>query len=88
MMNTKEVRSFTEVDTSKLKQPIICVFNRPLDYPEKCIARIFEGTKPTNTVITRETVEEIREDIKKAFPSMLPFARCKEDHKSVVESWI
>lgn len=87
-MNTKEVRSFAEVDTSELKQPVVCVFQRPQDCPDKCIARLFDGTTPTNTVITRETVEEIQEDILKAFPSMLPFARCKEDHKSVVESWI
>lgn len=64
------------------------MFDSPLDCPGKFIARVFDGTKPTNTAITRETVEEIREDIKKAFPSMLPFARNKEDNKSVVESWI
>lgn len=87
-MKTKEVRSFTEVDTSDLRQPIICVFRRPKDYPNKCVARLFDGTKPTNTVITRDTVDEIREDIVRCFPDKLPFARCKEDHKSVVESWI
>lgn len=38
--------------------------------------------------VTRNTVEEIREDITRRFPAMLPFARSKEDHKSVVESWI
>lgn len=69
-------------------QPIICVFNRPDDYPDKCVARLFEGTAPTNIIITRNTVEEIREDITKCFPAMLPFGRNREDHKSVVESWI
>lgn len=87
-MKTREVKSFSEVDTSKLKRPIICVYRKPEDYPDKCVARIFDGTKPTNTVITRETVEEIRENIIKSFPDKIPFARCKEDHKSVVESWI
>lgn len=87
-MKTKEVKSFAEIDTSELQQPIICVYQHPEDYPDKCVARIFDGTKPTNTVITRNTVEEIREDITKVFPTMLPFARCKEDYKSVVESWI
>ena len=67
---------------------IICVFNRPDDYPDKCVARLFEGTAPTNIIITRNTVEEIREDITKRFPAMLPFGRNREDHKSVVESWI
>lgn len=87
-MKTKEVKSFAEVDTSDLRQPIICVFRNPKDYQDKCVARIFDGTKPTNIVITRDTVDEIREDIVRRFPDKLPFARCKEDHKSVVESWI
>lgn len=87
-MKTKEIRSFAEVDISELKQPVICVYKHPDDYPNKCVARIFDGTKPTNTVITRNTVDEIREDISKHFPAMLPFKRWKEDHKSVVESWI
>lgn len=62
--------------------------NKPDDYPDKYVARLFEGTAPTNIIITRNTVEEIREDITRRFPAMLPFARNKEDHKSVVESWI
>ena len=87
-MKTIEIRSFAEVDTSELGQPIICVFKHPGDYPDKCVARIFDGAKPTNIAITRNAVDEIREDITKCFPTMLPFDRCKEDHKSVVESWI
>ena len=87
-MKTTEVKSFADVDTSELKHPIICVFNRPDDYPDKCVARLFEGAAPTNIIITRNTVEEIREDITKRFPAMLPFGRNREDHKSVVESWI
>lgn len=87
-MKTKEVRSFAEVDTSELRQPIICVYRHPDDYPDKCVARIFDGTKPTNIAIIRNTVDGIRADIKKCFPAMLPFARCIEDPKSIVESWI
>lgn len=87
-MKTKEVKSFTEVDISELQQPIICVYQHPEDYPDKCVARIFDGTKPTNIAITRNTVDELREDIKKRFPAMLPFARCIEDPKAIVESWI
>lgn len=87
-MKTREVRSFMEIDIRKIQIPCIGVYNRPSDYPDKCVARLFDGTKPTNIIITRNTVEEIREDITRRFPAMLPFARSKEDHKSVVESWI
>ena len=87
-MKTREVRSFMEIDIRKIHIRCIGVNNRPSDYTDKCGARLFEGKKPTNIIITRNTVEEIREDITKRFPAMLPFARNKEDHKSVVESWI
>lgn len=87
-MKTVEVRSFAEVDISELRQPIICVFKHPDDYPDKCVARIFDGAKPTNIAITRNTVDEIREDIVRRFPDKLPFARSKGEHKSIVESWI
>lgn len=87
-VETKEVGSFQNVDMSGLKQPIICVYGFPQDYPDKFVARIFDGTKPTNVAIVRGTVEEIREDIIKSFPDKIPFARCREDCKSIVESWI
>ncbi len=87
-IETKEVGSFKDVDTSGLKQPIICVYSSPADYLDKFVARIFDGTKPTNVAIVKKTIEEIREDIIKNFPEKIPFARCKEDCKSIVESWI
>lgn len=85
---TKEVRSFQDVDTSGIKQLIICVYRFPKDYPDKYVARIFDGTKPTNVVMISENVEEIRVNIMKSFPDKIPFARCKGDCKSIVESWI
>lgn len=81
-MKTTEVKSFADVDTSELKQPIICVFNKPDDYPDKYVARLFEGTAPTNIIITRNTVEEIREDITRRFPAMLPFAETRKTIKA------
>ncbi len=87
-MKTKEVKSFSKVDTRGLKYPIICVYSHPADYPDKCVARIFDGATPTDTVITRDTVDELREDISKRFPDKLPFAADQEDCKSVVETWI
>lgn len=87
-METKEVKSFTQVDIRELRQAIICVYKNPEDYPDKCVARIFEGEKPTNIIITRETIDELRKDIKEAFPYMFPIPRSATDFKSVVESWI
>lgn len=87
-MKTKEVKSFAQVDIRELRQAIICVYKNPEDFPDKCVARIFEGGKPTNIIITRETVDELRKDIKAAFPYMIPIPRSAADYKSFVESWI
>lgn len=80
-MKTTEVKSFTEIDTSELKQPIICVFNKPDDYPDKYVARLFEGTAPTNIIITRNTVEEIQGRYYKALPGYAAF--CREARKTI-----
>ena len=85
---TREVRSFAEIDIRKIQMPCIGVYNRPGDYPDKCVARLFDWTRPTNFIITRNTVEEIQEDITKYFQAMLSFARVKDDCKCVAESWI
>lgn len=87
-MQTVEVNSFKQVDIGGLKVPIVTVYNSPEDYPGKCVARIFDCEKPTNTVIVKDTIEEIREDITAAFPYMLPFARSAADKLSIVETWI
>lgn len=55
-MKTREVRSFVEIDIGKIQIPCIGVYNRPSDYPDKCVARLFDGTKPTNIIIIRNTV--------------------------------
>ena len=44
-MKTTEVKSFADVDTSELKQPIICVFNKPDDYPDKYVAGYLKGQR-------------------------------------------
>lgn len=39
-MKTREVRSFMEIDIRKIQIPCIGVYNRPSDYPDKCVASI------------------------------------------------
>ena len=41
-MQEKRVESIKEVDFSGLKVPFIAVYQRPEDFPEKCVARIYE----------------------------------------------
>lgn len=81
------VNSLREVDFTGMKMPIITIYEKPIDYPDGCIARVFELEKPTNTLIYKRSIEECRADIKSAgFKICVP--RSENDVLSVVELWI
>lgn len=85
---TVTVNSFSEVDVSGLKCLIIAVYINPLDYPQDCVARIFDLDQPTNIILSRRTLEELRADIIQTFPHMVRFDRAKNDVQCVAETWI
>lgn len=67
--------------------PIIAVYRHPLDFPEECVARIYDLDKATDTIMVKQTVQEIMEDVRK-HTNMMFVPRSKEDASSVVGSWI
>lgn len=84
----KEVKSFAEVDISDLKMPVIAVYCRPEDYPENCVARIFDIDKPSNIILIKDDIATIRTDIRNAYPQLFPFPPGTGDVPSLVEAWI
>lgn len=87
MKTLKVVNSMSEVDFSSMKFPNIGVFWHPDDFPESCVARIFDGEHPMDTVMLRQSPEEIQWDIKRNTNfTFLP--RCKEDALSVFGVWM
>lgn len=85
---TIEVDSFQHVDLSDLQCPIVAIYFHPEDYPEAAVARVFDLDKPTNIVMVRDQVEELRNDIMDTFPWMLRFDRAKNDPRSIIETWL
>lgn len=85
---TVEVRSFADVDLHGVRFLIIAVFEKPEDYPEDCVARIFNASKATNVIIKRRNIAEIRKDITVNFPWMYPIKRSEMDVKSFIEAWV
>lgn len=83
----KCVSSIEELYLGYLKFPVAAVHVNPLDYPGKAIARIFDTDKPTNTVIIKDTLEEIMEDIRKN-TTMVFVPRGAEDAESLVGVWV
>lgn len=62
-MHDKKVQSVQEIEFSDLVLPMIAVYRNPEDYPNYCVARVFDLERPTNIVIIKKTVREIKEDI-------------------------
>lgn len=56
------------MDFSDLKCPLITIYEKPLDFPNAFVARVWDGAGPraTNTIIMRFSLEECREDIQAA----------------------
>lgn len=43
------------IDFSGLVLPIIVVYKNPEDYPNDCVARVFDLERPTNVIIVKES---------------------------------
>lgn len=70
---------------TNIRFPIICVYNKPTDYPNGYVARLWDMNIPTRIVATANTLEELREK-KPADMYILP--RSAEDDITIVETWI
>lgn len=81
------VDSFKIVDISDLEVPMVNMYKQPDDYNDKYVARIYDLIRPTNTIILRDTFEELEEDIKKSFDALFYVKRTDDDDLSLIGSW-
>ena len=86
-MKDNNIQSFKDVDFSSVSVPFIALFRRPDDYPQKYVARLLDLDKPTNTVMVRDALEEIVEDIK-TNTNLVFVERDTEDVKSLLGVWM
>ena len=83
----KLVKSFAEVDFTNLRMPAIAVYEHPRDYPDEYAARVFDVDKPTDTVMIKETLVAVQEDIRK-HTNMVFIKRGAEDEPHIVGVWL
>lgn len=83
------MESMRQVDFSDLRLPVIVVYRKPKDYPDAYVARVWEGARnlPTNTLIKRGTLQEIRKDLKAAGFTTRINPEAGED-PVIVETWL
>lgn len=78
--------SFLQINFSQENiLPIITVYNNPRDYPGKFLARIFNGVRPTNVIMVKDSLEEINRNIP---GSMVWINRYPVDDPAIVGTWI
>lgn len=81
------VEHLRDVDWSDLKVPIAVIYDKPLDFPDKFVIRLFDMNKATNIVALRDSLEECRKEcIDAGFCSVLP--RISDDDRRIAESWM
>lgn len=86
-MRDKKVQSVQEINFDNLALPMIAVHKNPDDYPEYCVARIFDMQIPTHVVMVKESLQEIMEDIEE-HTDMVFLNREVDDVLSLVGVWV
>lgn len=80
------VHSISQIDLSDIRMPISAVYDRPADYPEHCIARLFDVDKPTNVILRRSTVKEMQRYFRQT--TLMFHPRDKGDPENLVGTWM
>lgn len=87
----QQVESFEMVDFSELTWPMVVIYEKPGDFPNEFIGRIWDVAErkatPTNTFIARDNIEAVREDIAAA-GFMVKFDRADGDDPVIRETWM
>lgn len=83
MAYTVEIKTFKDFDLSIFEFPQVAVFDKPEDYPDKAVARVFDNGKPTNIAMVADDPNDLRWDIRK-YTNLAWCPRGKEDVLSLV----
>ena len=81
------VNDFDAIFTMLLARvPIIAIYKNPTDYPNKYVARLWDLDKPTQYIVLRDDLNDLRQ---RAIPrGMHKFMRAECDAPALVETWL
>lgn len=83
MAHTVIIKSIRDVDLSIFQFPQVAVFNKPEDYPDKAVARIFDNGQPTNVIMVADDPNDLRWNIRK-YTNLVWCPRGKDDVLSLL----
>lgn len=87
MPGDKIAEKIVQIDVSDLEFPMIAIYANPKDYPGKYVARIFDLDKPTNTILLKDTLEELQNHIAES-TTLSFFCRGAGDVPELVGVWL
>ncbi len=90
-MMTIEVTQIGQEELAVLNgMPMIVIYEKPSDFPNRCVARLWDicggDGRQTEVAVVAETLDEVRSKI--PFQSMYSIGRFPEDDPYIVEVWI
>lgn len=83
----KQVNSIRDVDFRGMRLPVIAIYEKPAEYPDKIVARVFDVDKPTDTVMVKDTFREVQQDIARNTNKHFLLRDAKDD-PCIVGTWI
>ena len=83
----KKINTFAEVEIREISNPVIVIYSNLSDYPGHFVARVWDLDKPTEILMVKKDIHEIREDIKSNIPTAVRLPRAKNDDLCIVETW-
>ena len=86
-MPVKLATTIKEVDLTNLKVPAIVIYDHPSDYPKHYVARVFDGDKPTDTIMLNKSLGSIYDDISDN-TDMIFISRGPEDDPCIEGVWM
>ena len=86
-MPVKIATTIKEVDLTSLKPPAIVIYDHPSDYPKHYVARVFDGDKPTDTIMLNKSLGAIYDDISDN-TDMVFISRGVEDDPCIEGVWM
>jgi hypothetical protein len=87
MRETNIINSITEFPVEKCFFPIITIYNRPTDFPDMYVARLFDLQTPTEFAVVNVSLDTLRNSIHSANRWIL-IPRDINDDPNIVEVWV
>lgn len=85
LRDSQIIGSFHEMDFRAIKVPVITVYERPADFPESFVARVYDLDQWTPYAMVKTSLEAIRKEIPNRFYRL---ERMVGDDPAILEVWI